>query len=68
MPCTFQQPSLVPRLAIFLEQDYNAPSIYIYMPCTPYRLTYMLDLSFSTYYGLAKLQIVYVENNYNPIA
>ena len=31
MPCTFQQPSLVPRLAIFLEQDYNAPSIYIYI-------------------------------------
>ena len=30
--------------------------------------TYMLDLSFSTYYGLAKLQIVYVANKYNPIA
>ena len=28
----------------------------------------MLDLSFSTYYGLAKLQIVYVENKYNSIA
>ena len=28
----------------------------------------MLDLSFSTYYGLAKLQIVHVENKYNPIA
>ena len=57
--------SLVPRL-FFLEQDYNAPSIYIYMPCTPYRVTYMLDLSFSTQYGLAKLQIVYVENNIQP--
>ena len=68
MPCTFQQPSLVPMQTIFLEQDYNAPFIYIYMPCTPYRVTYMLDLSFSTYYGLAKLQIVYVENKYNPIA
>ena len=30
--------------------------------------TYMLDLSFSTYYDVAKLQIVYVENKYNPIA
>ena len=30
--------------------------------------TYMLDLSFSTYYDFAKLQIVYVEDKYNPIA
>ena len=44
---------------IFLERDYNTPSIYI-MPCTPYRVThnYMLDLS---YYDVAKLQIVYGE-------
>ena len=26
---------------IFLEQNYNAPSIYIYMPCTPYRVTHI---------------------------
>ena len=32
--CTFQQPSLVPRLFL-LEQDYNAPSIYIYPRSVP---------------------------------
>ena len=43
----------------------HAPSIYIHMPCTPYRVTYMLDISFSTYCHVAKLQIV---SKYNPIA
>ena len=46
---------------ISLKQDYNAPLIHLYMLCTPYRETcIMLDLSFSTYYDDAKLQIVHV--------
>ena len=42
--------------------------LHIYAMHTLQGDTYMLDLSFSTYYDVAKLQIVYVENKYNPIA
>ena len=65
----FQQPSLMPRLFFWNETTIHLPFIYIYMPTLTLQCnTYMLDLSFSIYYDVAKLQIVYVENKYNPIA
>ena len=59
MPCTFQQPSPVPRLAIFWNKTtMHLPFTYIYAMHTLQGDIYMLDLSFSTYYDVAKLQIV----------
>ena len=40
--CTIHLPHLYScSQTIFLEQDFNAPSINIYMPCTPYRVTHI---------------------------
>ena len=38
-PCTFQQPSLMPRLSLLNKTTMHL-SIYIYMPCTPYWVTH----------------------------
>ena len=41
MPCTFQQPSLMPRLFFWNETTMHLPFTDIRMPCTPYRVTYL---------------------------
>ena len=56
MPRTFQLSSHAQTI-FWNKTTMHLPII---MPCTPYRAThnYMLDLSFSTYYDVAKLQLV----------
>jgi len=56
MPYTFQQPSLVPRLFFWNKTTMHLP--FTYAMHTLQGDTYMLYLSFSTYYDVAKLQIV----------